>query len=157
MSAASTPPNNKKALLNKNVVIPPRPEALTVLKQEVVSEEPDVDIVIAALKKDPGLFAAILQVVNSPVFGLSQKVTTIEQGVALLGLDKVVTISRSAAVRSNLSEPKCLSDFWDICSEVADICGLLTSKLTGEDATYGYTIGMFHSCGIPVLNMALRI
>ncbi len=135
----------------ESIIIPPTPEALSVIANEQKKEEPDLANVIEALKKDVGIFSAALQIVNSPFMGVPNKVTSIDQAVMMLGIKKIASVARSVSVRANLGEPKGLPGFWDTASEVAEICAQITQQLTGEEPADAYVLGMFHSAGIPVM------
>ena len=135
----------------ESIIIPPTPEALCVIASEQKKEEPNLQNVIDALKKDVGIFSAALQIVNSPFMGVPNKVTSIDQAVMLLGLKKIASVARSVSVRANLGEPKGLPNFWEAASEVAEICAQITQQLTGEEPADAYVLGMFHSAGIPVM------
>ncbi len=152
----SEPAVDQSDAIAQRIVIPPTPEALMVIAHETSQEEPNVDEIITVLKKDVGLYSAILQVVNSPFMGVPNKVTSIEQGVMLLGIPKVASVTRSVSVRANLGEPKGLPNFWETATEVAELCSLLTKQLTGEDPTTAYALGMFHSCGVPVMMQGFK-
>lgn len=142
--------------LSKHIVIPPMPETLMVISREAEKEEPHMGKVIEALKKDIGIYSAVLQVVNSPFIGPATKITSIEQAAMMLGLGKVASVARSVSIRANLGEPKGLPNFWDAATEVAEICAILTKQLTGEDSTMTYALGMFHSCGVPVMMQGFK-
>lgn len=135
----------------ESIIIPPTPEALVVIAAEQKKEEPDLQAVIEALKKDVGIFSAALQIVNSPFMGVPNKVTSIDQAVMMLGITKIASVARSVSVRANLGEPKGLPGFWDAAGEVAELCAQITQQLTGEEPADAYVLGMFHSAGIPVM------
>ena len=156
-SAAKSDDQNQRAdRIAESIIIPPTPEALCVIAREQKQEEPNLKTVIEILKKDVGIYSAILQVVNSPFMGVRNKVTSIDQAVMLLGLTKVASVARSVSVRANLGEPKGLPNFWEAASEVAEICAQLTQQLTGEDPADSYALGMFHSAGIPVMMQGFK-
>ncbi|GAB1260642.1 HDOD domain-containing protein [Aurantivibrio plasticivorans] len=142
--------------ISQHVIIPPTPEALTVIASETSKEEPDVGAIVDVLKKDVGIYSAILQVVNSPFMGLASSVSSIEQGVMLLGVNKVASVVRSISVRANLQEPQGLPNFWEAATEVGELAAILATQLTGEDPAMAYSLGMFHSCGIPVMMQGLK-
>jgi HD-like signal output (HDOD) protein len=135
----------------ESIIIPPTPAALSVIATEQKKEEPNLKVVIDVLKKDVGIYSAVLQIVNSPFMGVPNKVTSIDQAVMLLGLQKIASVARSVSVRANLGEPKGLPNFWETASEVAELCAQITQQLTGEEPADSYALGMFHSAGIPVM------
>lgn len=142
---------NAEQLL-KGVSIPPRPTLLVEINEELKKPDPDLKRIASAIAKDVGISAAVLKTVNSPLFGLRNKVGNVLQAVQLLGAKNVRNIVTGLVLRlalggKNLS----LERFWDSAEKVAGIavylCGLIP-KSPRDDA---YTFGIFHDCGIPIL------
>ncbi len=154
--AAAEDQGNRADRIAESIIIPPTPEALSVIAQEQKKEDPNLKTVIDVLKKDVGIYSAALQIVNSPFMGVPNKITSIDQAVMLLGLQKIASVARSVSVRANLGEPKGLPNFWDAASEVAELCAQLTQQLTGEEPADSYALGMFHSAGIPVMMQGFK-
>lgn len=157
-SAAAQPSEESKRAdrIAESIIIPPTPEALCVIANEQKKEEPNLQAVIEVLKKDVGIYSAALQIVNSPFMGVPNKITSIDQAVMMLGLQKIASVARSVSVRANLGEPKGLPNFWETASEVAELCAQLTRQLTGEEPADAYVLGMFHSAGIPVMMQGFK-
>lgn len=137
--------------LAQEISVPPRPEVLIKVATEAKKENPRIDSIADALAEDASLSSAVLQVVNSPLYGLPRKITSIRQSVSLLGLpriEKLVTvISMRNAVSGNLN----LNRFWDSAGEIAVIASTLAQSLTGVNQDDAYTVGLFHDCGIPIM------
>jgi HD-like signal output (HDOD) protein len=72
----------------KKVKIPPRPEALLKLSDQVRSEDPNINLLAEAISSDVSLAGAVLQVVNSPFFGLRNRLTSVSQATSLLGVKR---------------------------------------------------------------------
>lgn len=148
-------PNRGKELADC-VKIPPRPEVLIAVMEESNKEDPDFDRISKALSSDVSLSAAILQVVNSPFFGLRNRISSIQQAMALLGLQKVSSVVRVVSLRNSVSNNLELGRFWDTAAEVANICGLLAPKLSAIGTDDAYTLGLFHDCGIPLMMQSFK-
>lgn len=118
------------------------------------SASPDINRVIATISDDAGLYGAVLQVVNSPYFGLKVTVTSIKQAVMLLGLSRVFSVVRSAALSSSLGEFKGLERFWDSSVEVAKLSAFIAQDITDESPGDAYTLGMLHDVGVPLMMLA---
>lgn len=142
--------------LAQEVKIPPRPEVLITVSGEAKKEEPDFDRITTALSSDVSLAGAVLQVVNSPYFGLKNRISSIHQATALLGLQKVSSVVRVVALRNTVSNGVELGRFWDTATEVANICGMLAPKLSALSSDDAYTLGLFHDCGIPLMMQAFK-
>ena len=135
----------------KNFIIPPRPEALVAVSQEARSDDPDLSVIVKAISGDVSLSGALLQVVNSPFYGLRSKVSSVQQAAGLLGINKIDKLVTSVSLRSQLGSEMDLGRFWDSATEIANLSGLLAAKLVGVDNDEAYMLGLFHDCGIPVL------
>ncbi|MDQ7049573.1 MAG: HDOD domain-containing protein [Enterobacterales bacterium] len=65
---------------------------------------------------DPGVAAAVIKIVNSPAFGLMNRISSIPQAVIMLGVDRVVSILKTLHVRKSFSELDTQLDmnlFWE--------------------------------------------
>lgn len=142
--------NTKKAFV-QGMSIPPRPTVLVKLMEEVRRANPDVGAVAKLISSDIGLSAAVLQIVNSPLFRLSRKVTSVQQAVLLLGLAKVMSVVRAVSLKSKLAPSLRLDRFWDTAEDVARVCAFLAVKFPVADVDVLYTLGLFHDCGIPIM------
>lgn len=135
----------------QSVRIPPRPEVLVNFRQELASGNPDFDRLVKMVASDVSLSGAILQIINSPAFGMRNRITSIAQACSLLGLPRVEKVVQAVALRGALSKGMSLERFWDSANEIANICRVLAMKLSGQSADDAYTLGLFHDCGIPLL------
>lgn len=144
-------PSKAAQQVAKSVRIPPRPEVLITFRQELSSDEPDFDKLVSVVSSDVSLSGAVLQVINSPAFGMRTKITSISQACSLLGMPRVEKVVQAVALRSALSENISLDRFWDSANEIANLSRILAMKLSGVAGDDAYTLGLFHDCGIPLL------
>jgi len=135
----------------KSIRIPPRPEVLITFHHELNSDNPDFNKLVNAVSSDVSLSGAVLQVINSPAFGMRNKITSIAQACSLLGMPRVEKVVKTVALRSALSKGLSLEQFWSSANEIANLSRILAMKLTGVQADDAYTLGLFHNCGIPLL------
>lgn len=129
------------------------PEALQRVRQEQAKAEPDIARITDAIASDVSLSAEVLKTVNSPAFGLRQAISSIPNAVMLLGLDQVVNIVSSMALRASMKGLVGirLERFWDTAGDVAHTASAFARDLTGIPQDVAYTLGLMHDCGIPVL------
>jgi HD-like signal output (HDOD) protein len=142
------------AAVAKKISIPPRPEALETITLELNKSDPDIDRIVAAIKKDVTLYGAVLRVVNSPVMGLQGGVTSIDRAIMLLGLKKVYSLTQVTAMKMGLSKALKMDRFWDSATEVAEIAAKLAHDVSGVSTESAYSVGMFHDFGIPLMMQA---
>ncbi len=134
----------------KGVYIPPQPRLI----DEISLAGTDLEEIATRIRSDPGVSAAVLKTVNSPYFGLSSRLVSIDQAVILLGLEQVVNIVKSMMLRSSMESIETsinMDNFWESSSAVAivssAVCRQLNLGLTDE----AYTLGLFHNAGIPII------
>jgi len=137
---------------NPALNIPPRPEVINILIEEKDSDEPDLKRVSKAIMADVGLAGAMLKAVNSPAFGLRNRISSIAAAVDLLGMKNVSTMATGLVLRhTGGSGGPAMNRFWDTAEKVAAIAAYLAGRLRGISKDEAYTYGLFHDCGIPML------
>ncbi|MCV2884792.1 HDOD domain-containing protein [Aestuariibacter sp. AA17] len=141
----------EKELLKK-VVIPPRPDIVNKVTDELKQEDPDLDKVAKLITSDVSLAASMLKIANSPVFKRSKPFTSLDQAVKVLGITRVEVIVNSVALKGTFPDADILDPLWRKSAYVADMNGILAEK-TGNPALVdpAYMLGLFHMSGVPVL------
>ena len=69
--------------------LPTLPAAAMYILQLANDDSTDIPKLAATIEKDPALSLKVLRAVNSPFYGIPQKVSTVSQAVVLLGLQSV--------------------------------------------------------------------
>lgn len=141
-------------LLVRELAIPPRPEVVTVLFEEMASDSPDLARVTRHIAHDVGLAAAMLKAANSPLFRRASKISSVKQAVDLLGMRNVSSIATGLVIRNAIGGEASLPEllrFWEAAESVALLCGHLARELRCLPADEAFTYGLFHDCGIPML------
>lgn len=137
----------------KGFSIPPRPQVLVSLTQEMNREEPDLKLIARQIGGDVGLSAAVLKTVNSPFFGLKKKISSVTQAVSLLGLKSAEQIVTSIMLRNSfVTESRALENFWDTAERSAGIAAHIAQVLPNCQRDDAYSFGLFHNAAIPILN-----
>ena len=132
--------------------LPPCPATLLAVMKEARSPDADPGRIALLIKQDAGLSAPMLKLANSPYFGLRSRVSSVGQAVTVLGIRNTVNLLSNVALRANVA-PKLagMDDFWDRSSMIALASSLVATQVPGLSCDDGYTIGLFHDCGVPVL------
>ena len=123
-----------------------------VIKLQSLTKRDDVGSheVAQVLEKDTAIVARVLKLVNSPFYGISQRISSIEEAVAILGFNAIHQLAVSTAVFHTLSPNDStlnVSDFWLHSFGVGTIAKLLCrgqSKDTQNEALMG---GLLHDVG----------
>jgi HD-like signal output (HDOD) protein len=137
-----------------SLVLPAMPESLRQIRAEQARAVPDVERITAIIAEDVGLAAEVLKTINSPMFRRRQPLGSVPNAVMLLGLDNVLNIVASVALRRTMDcgdNRMSLNRFWDTAGDVAFAIAALARRLSGVPADTAYTLGLFHDCGIPIM------
>jgi len=149
--AAARIESEELARLLGSVSIPPRPAFLDELDKELRKPDPDTRLVAALVSRDVGLSAAILRSLNSPLFALRSKVSSIPHAIQLLGLKNVRSVVTALLLRQSFGSGESFERFWDSAEKVASINAYICSILPRAPREESYTFGLFRDCGIPLL------
>ncbi|WP_178082578.1 HDOD domain-containing protein [Pseudomonas sp. AOB-7] len=133
--------------------MPPQPQIMVDLQMEQVMPNPDLKSIAKLISQDPGLSGALLKIVNSPHFGLANRIASIQQAVNLLGCHTVINLINAQSIKGELTDEAILvlNRFWDTAQDVAMTCLTLAKRLGYHSPDEAYTLGLFHNCGIPLM------
>lgn len=132
------------------VSIPPRPTVVAAVMEERNKADPDMGRMGQLIAADVGLTAAMIKTVNSPFYGLRQKVTDIHRAVSLLGMKNVVSLVTSLSLR-NAVPTQGLDRFWDSAARTALLAAYLAKQLGAAPKEDAHLFGLFHDAGIPLM------
>lgn len=137
----------------KSVGIPPCPAVLTGLVAQMRNEEPDFPRIAKLIGTDVALAATMLKTVNSPFYGLPQKIGSIQQALALLGLRNVSHLVTRLMFQQAfpVTDGKAMEHYWETSSNVAMVLAWLARKTKQVDRDDAWTYGLFRDCGVPVM------
>jgi HD-like signal output (HDOD) protein len=137
----------------QGISVPPQPQIMVDLQMEQVMPSPDLKAIAKLISQDPGLSGALLKLVNSPSFGLSNRIASIQQAVNLLGCNTVINLINAQSIRGELTDEAIvtLNRFWDTAQDVAVACLILAKHIGYHSPDEAYTLGLFHNCGIPLM------
>ena len=137
----------------KAVGIPPCPAVLTGLIGEMRNDDPDFPKIAKLIGTDVALAATMLKTVNSPFYGLPNKVNSIQQSLALLGLRNVSHLVTRLLLQQAfpVGDSEAMEQFWESSSKIAAMLAWLARKTGKLDRDEAYTYGLFRDCGVPVM------
>lgn len=151
MAEALTLEQIERVLLG--IKIPPQPQILVDLQIEQIMPSPDLDRISALIRRDVGLTGTMLKVVNSPFYGLTNKITSVHQAVSLIGLDSVINIINGVSIKSEMSDETIMhmNRFWDTANDIAMIATNVAQQVGYQKPDLAYLLGLFHNAGVPLL------
>ncbi|MEH6498500.1 MAG: HDOD domain-containing protein [Pseudoalteromonas distincta] len=137
----------------QGISVPPQPQIMVDLQMEQVMPDPDLKVIARLISQDPGLSGSLLKVVNSPFFGLANRISSIQQAVNLLGVRRVINIVNAQSIRGEMTDENIvnLNRFWDSAQDIAMTCMTLAKKIGCVEPDEAYALGLFHNCGIPLM------
>lgn len=146
-----------KMLQRKGVIIPKQPKVLLQIEALCKSAGFQVRQLAALIQLDPGLSAQLFSIVNSPAYGLIEKIGNIEQAILLLGADRALNLCRAALLHEAMNQVSpALEIFWKRSIIVAEFTVAVAHRQrVGVSSDLAYLIGLFHACGVAVMANAL--
>ncbi|MCF7987662.1 MAG: HDOD domain-containing protein [Methylovulum sp.] len=129
---------------------PPRPTSLVNIQRELAQKTPDLRVIAQLIAADIALSAALLKTVNSPFYGLRNKVCSVLEAVNLIGINRTVNLISAESIRQSVPLPKGMENFWDDSTKTAMI-GASIAKRLAMDPNQAYLLGLFHDAAVPLI------
>lgn len=144
-------------ILRRVGALPPLPDTALKLMQVINDPQSTVEDIVEAIRYDQAVTGELLRLCNSAHFGLSRKVTSLNDAMLFLGTAKVLQLVMSVHTSGLLSkeqigyglEPGML---WKHSVGVALACSHLSVRLKLSDTGLVFTAGLLHDVGKVVLN-----
>jgi putative nucleotidyltransferase with HDIG domain len=133
--------------------LPTPPLVVTELISSFGQADVSVGELAAKVSNDQALTAKTLRLANSSFYGLQCKVRTIEQAIAVLGLDSVRALVTSAGIIDNFSGGGAAFDyagFWRHAVGTA-LCAKSLARLAKCNQEFAFVSGLLHDIGRLVL------
>jgi HD-like signal output (HDOD) protein len=141
----------------RDIAIPPCPELLTALRDEVAGSDPDPAEIARIASADVAMAAALLRTVNSPLYARARMAETVAQAVSMLGIGPTVDILTGFLTRNAIrSNSPLLEHFWETSTRRAIAMGFIARQLYGVDAGVAHTCGLFNHVGIPIMMLGVK-
>ncbi len=142
------------ALLASQFVLPSIPKVVALLLSELERAEPDLKRISQLVSTDPALTTRLLQLSNSGYFKLSQRVNSVSESLAIVGLGHVRTIASASASGASLKAVPGinLQQYWDYSLDVAKVSRSLAGVVR-QNQQAAFTAGLIHFVG----ELAMRI
>lgn len=135
--------------LVRGIKIPPRPTVVMAVMDEREKDEPDLASLTRMVATDVALSAAVIKAVNSPLFGLGRRVTSVDQAIQLLGLRSLGNLVTGLALRTTL-KVRGIERFWDQAGHTAMLAAHLARR-ADLDRDEAHLFALFRDAGIPLM------
>lgn len=132
------------------------PHVVTKLSLLIHDEEATMKDFEDVIKMDPTLVVRLLQLANSPYYGLMQKVDSISRAVAFIGMKNLYNLAVTDALKNIFSAKAAYSDIysreqlWMHCAAVSICAKSLAERVFGINGDDAYLCGILHDFGLIV-------
>lgn len=156
MSTPTPLDDEKIQRILRGITVPPQPQVVVDIHMEQAMPNPDINRIAKLISQDVGLAGTILKVVNSSLFGLKNRITSIEQAVRILGLQTIIRITEGLSIKGEMDDETiiALGGFWDSAMEIASVAATIARDIGYQSPDKAYCLGLFHNCGVPLLMRA---
>ena len=134
--------------------LPTLPTLYVELTRAIESATSDARQIAAIISRDMAVSAKILQLVNSSFFGLGRRVSSIEQTVSLLGVNRIRGLVLTESIVRQFKPPSNLKQFstgafWEHAALVAEVarCISRAEGQQGDRPDQAFTAGLLHDIG----------
>lgn len=147
----------KARILRRVKELPPMPQTVFKARQILGDPKSSAQEVAGILQTDPSLAAKVLKMANSPYYGLSGKVSSIQHAAVVLGyktLAEIVTLAGGSAVLGSTLEGYDLAagDLWRHSLGVAFGSRIIANRKHPGLANDAFAAGLIHDVGKLVLD-----
>lgn len=145
-----------KDLLLQTDKLPNVPDVVRELIIALKDPEADYNAIAEKVAQDQTLSLKILRLVNSAHFGLSRKVSSIDEAVVLLGMEKLNTLVIASGLSNSASNVDGLElkAFWKDSFMVATIATWLAARTDEVEEDIAFTTGIIYNIGRLLLHLA---
>lgn len=145
-----------RELLQKTDRLPNVPEVVRQLIQQLNNPAADYGEIAEKVSQDQTLSLKILRLVNSAHFGLSRKVSSIDEAVVMLGMVRLKTLVIASGIAGSVKDVEGLDlkRFWSESFRVAALAKWFAEKDENVDPDIAFTAGLIHNIGRLLLHLA---
>lgn len=143
-------------LLACNGALPSIPRVIALLLNELNQEDPDLRKISQLINTDPVLATRLLRLANSAQFNLANKISSVAEALALLGLNQVRALTTAAAVAGAFKAIPGIDmhQFWRYSLNVAKLARMLAGMIR-QNQPAAFTAGLIHATGELVMHLGL--
>lgn len=132
--------------------IPTLPTVLTELSRRMEDPKTSSDDLAQIIQQDQAISSKVLKLVNSPFYGYSGRIHTINQGIVILGFNAIKNLVLSTSVLEAFKgtasgEAFRMDQLWIHSASVAGIAKLLAERSGAADPEEAFVSGLLHDIG----------
>lgn len=147
----------KKKILQSVSDLPPMPQTVFKVREIIANPDSSFKELADILETDQAIAAKVLKIANSPYYGLSGKVSSIQHASIVLGhktLGEMMTMAGTSGLLGNKLEGYGLEagDLWQHSMGVAFGSKIIATKKDASLAEDAFTAGLLHDTGKLILD-----
>ena len=144
-----------KKFIRKFKDIKTLPHVVTNLSRLIADDNSTMKDFEEVIKMDPILVVRLLRLVNSPFYGLSQRVDSIGRAVAYLGMKNLHNLAVTDALKNifrdqGKSQAFSRKKLWLHCAAVSICAKMIAERIFGANGDDAYLCGILHDFGLIV-------
>jgi len=147
--------NDLKDLSKKIGKLPTLPGVAIKILHAMQRETPNLSEISEVISADSSLSAKVLRVVNSPFYGLSNKISSVHQAIVYLGLNAVKNLALSfSLLRGFAAKGKCPFDYVQFSKDSligAVAAKSLTEKINRRHGENAFFLGLLQNIGMLIM------
>lgn len=156
LAVSETLSGNKRLanLISELEKLPSSPMLYFDLRDELSSEQGDLESLSEITGRDPALVAQILKIANSAFYALPRSVSNLEEAIRLLGSDTLLSLVLAAHIFSAMPPPGVKMELlWEHSGQVSALARKIAALQGADRDTQGVCAiaGMLHDIGLLVL------
>ncbi|UTW01840.1 HDOD domain-containing protein [Amphritea atlantica] len=142
-------------LLQQTHKLPNVPDVVRELIQQLNNPKADYAVIADKVIHDQTLSLKILRLVNSAHFGLSRKISSINEAIIMLGMVQLKTMVIASGFAGSVKEVEGLDlkQFWTDSFQVATLAKWFADKSNCADPDTAFTVGLIHNIGRLLLHL----
>lgn len=132
--------------------IPTLPTVLMELSRRMEDPKTSSDDLAQVIQQDQAIASKVLKLVNSPFYGYSGRINTINQGIVILGFNAIKNLVLSTSVMEAFKDIPSGDNFrmdllWVHSASVAGVSKLLAERSGVADPEEAFVTGLIHDIG----------
>ena len=141
----------------KDIVIPPCPQLLVQLQNELTQADPNPQRVAEIAGADVAMAAALIKVANSSLYARREPMQSVVQAINMLGVKPTASILTGFLLRNAIRiDPTLIEHFWESSTRRSLAMAHIAGQMYGLDLDVCKTCGLFFHVGIPVMLQGVR-
>jgi len=141
----------------KDIIIPPCPQLLVQLQNELAQADPSPQRVAHIAGSDVAMAAALIKISNSSLFARREPVGSVDQAIAMLGVKPTAHVLTGFLLRNAIRiNPTLIEHFWESSTRRSLAMAHIAGQMYGVDVDVAKTCGLFFHVGVPVMLQGVR-